>query len=398
MRVALITTEYITEEYFGGGLAHYLARLARTLTSYGHEVEIFTRSTENGTVLDEEVLVHRVRGRIGAIAARALTGAIMPRTIRALDVARRLRGRFLRRHREQPFDVIQAPNCGGCALGLVTERAVPIVTRLSCYEPLWRKASRLRRTWDQVMIERLEVAAMRRSTRVYAPSRFVAEVVRRETGINVDVLEPPFAGWANGPADAGLGEALEAGTYFLFIGQIGFLKGVAVLAESLPIVLKALPRARMVFAGHVDRGPGRVSMLEHVRRRAGAARERIHYLGMLPQPELRAVVSRANVVVLPSLVDNLPNACLEAMAAGRVVIGTQGASFEEVIRHEVSGYLTPVGDAERLARAMLTAWEAEEGRRDELGQAARSRIDLLAPRYTYPKLERYLAGAIETSG
>src|ERR1051326_7456438 len=56
----------------------------------------------------------------------------------------------------------------------------------------------------------------------------------------------------------------------------------------------------------------------------------------------RAALSRYRAsasVVLPSLIDNLPNSCLEAMGLGRVVIGTKGTSFEELITDEANGFL-----------------------------------------------------------
>ncbi len=43
--------------------------------------------------------------------------------------------------------------------------------------------------------------------------------------------------------------------------------------------------------------------------------------------------------------DNFPNACIEAMYFSKVVIGTDGASFEQLITHGKNGLLCRIGDS-----------------------------------------------------
>ncbi len=45
------------------------------------------------------------------------------------------------------------------------------------------------------------------------------------------------------------------------------------------------------------------------------------------------------VLFLPSRIDNLTNTCIESMALGKVVIGTQGAIFEQLIEDGVNCFL-----------------------------------------------------------
>jgi glycosyltransferase involved in cell wall biosynthesis len=92
-------------------------------------------------------------------------------------------------------------------------------------------------------------------------------------------------------------------------------------------------------------------------------------------------------VVLPSLVDNLPNACLEAMALGKPVIGTSGASFEELLTDGISGFLVPPGDPRALADRIIAVWDRPD--LDSIGEAARRRAGELAPDRTIPLLEEH---------
>ena len=71
----------------------------------------------------------------------------------------------------------------------------------------------------------------------------------------------------------------------------------------------------------------------------------------------REVIKRyGSVVVLPSLIDNFPNACLEAMGLGKVVIGTVGTSFDELISEGTTGFLVSPNNPEALADKIISAW------------------------------------------
>ena len=51
MRIALVTTEFITEPVFDGGLANYLHRLALSLKLFGHTPVIFVTADHHETFL-----------------------------------------------------------------------------------------------------------------------------------------------------------------------------------------------------------------------------------------------------------------------------------------------------------------------------------------------------------
>ena len=63
--------------------------------------------------------------------------------------------------------------------------------------------------------------------------------------------------------------------------------------------------------------------------------------------------------MLPSLADNLPNAVAESLALSVPVIGSRGASIDEMVEHGRSGELVPLGDVEALADALVRAWRGE---------------------------------------
>ena len=77
---------------------------------------------------------------------------------------------------------------------------------------------------------------------------------------------------------------------------------------------------------------------------------RVHFLGY--RRDTAALLHRADVFVLPSLVEGLPLSVLEAMAAGVPVVATDIPGTREAVEHEVTGLLVPVRDPEALAAAI----------------------------------------------
>ena len=73
-------------------------------------------------------------------------------------------------------------------------------------------------------------------------------------------------------------------------------------------------------------------------------------------------------VILPSLVENLSNACIEAMYFERVVIGTDGVSYEQLIDDGISGLLCKPNDADSLLEKMNEAASMSETQKRKLGK------------------------------
>jgi glycosyltransferase involved in cell wall biosynthesis len=394
MRIAFLTSEYVTEKNFDGGLAQYLSRVAGGLSLRGHEVEIFVRSDVTETVVMEGVTVHRLRWKAWRWRVlNRLTAAKLLHSIEALALSHALAEALKARHRKKPFDVVQASSYSACGLFASFDRSLPVVVRISSYEPAWRQNYRRRLSVDQRLAEELERQAMAGCRALYAPSRLLADICSRAVKRTVEVIRPPFM-LDHGDLDVSVYEReLQGKKYLLFFGTLGLLKGGEALAQSLPGILRRYGDMYFVFAGKVlsDRSGG--DMLDHIRREAGDVAGRIIALGVLPQAQLRPVIERAQGVVLPSLVDNLPNALLESMALGKVVIGTRGASFDEMIEDGVSGRLVGRDAPGELSAVMEQVWNMPEADRQRIGAGARERIAALSPELSCARLEEFFEKA-----
>lgn len=388
MRIALVTSELPGAQAAPcGGLGHYVQRLAAALAAGGHEAEVFVPADPGA---DLPAGVHAV-GRGWPPLARWCARAAAHRLDLPIDClvqSRALGAALARRHAQRPFAVAQFAHLGATAFGC--PRGLPAVVRLSGWQPIWAAAGDGAVGGVQAdLTHRLEAAALRRARLVYAPSHHLAAAVGAAVGRRVAVLENPFALECE-PAPA---PVLE-GRYVLTCGTISRLKGATTIARCAAAVLRADPGLRWVLAGR----EAQAGSLERIRAAAGADAARVLHLPHLGHPELYRLMRDAAVVALPSLVDNLPNTCLEALALGACVVGTQPTGMEQVIADGISGFLVPAGDDRALARAVLRALGLDAPARAAIGQAARRRMQELRPELQVPRLiglYRRAAGVVD---
>ena len=82
----------------------------------------------------------------------------------------------------------------------------------------------------------------------------------------------------------------------------------------------------------------------------------IIWLPALQKKELYAVLKQSTAAVLPSRVDNLPNTVIESFFLNVPVIGSNGASIDELVKEGLNGALIEIGDINHLAEVMKKAW------------------------------------------
>ena len=241
MRIAFVTTEYVSETECDGGLAHYLHRVSLSLRQLGHEPVVFVTSSKNERLFHDGIEVHRVNGTSFFIKVLdRLTFRRFRRVLSWLNQSLNLNRAIERCHRETPISVIQYSSF--MATGIFRNKDIPSVVRLSSYSPLWRCGyERETLTMDVRLSEFIERAAFMRGDGIYSPSRLIARIVEEECGKPVRAIEPPFI------LDQKLFQSeiyerkLEGKKYLLFFGAVGALKGVTLIADIVQPLLERYP-------------------------------------------------------------------------------------------------------------------------------------------------------------
>ena len=82
--------------------------------------------------------------------------------------------------------------------------------------------------------------------------------------------------------------------------------------------------------------------------------EQVKTIGLIPPKNITEHYAKADVIIIPSMEEGLPNVSVEAGASGCAVIGTRVGGIPEVIIHNETGLIVEPGDENSLTEAMLT--------------------------------------------
>lgn len=135
----------------------------------------------------------------------------------------------------------------------------------------------------------------------------------------------------------------EHGEYLLSVGHLIERKGHHIAIEALA----GLPRVRLLIAG----GGPEEGALRNLALRLGVD-ERVKWVGLVPQVDLRWWYSAADALVLCSSREGWANVLLEAMACGTPAIATHIWGTPEVVSRAAAGVLMK----SRSAGALVEAW------------------------------------------
>lgn len=146
-------------------------------------------------------------------------------------------------------------------------------------------------------------------------------------------------------------------------GGIDPRKGYGLLLQALKHVSNSIPKIELIIFGQIT--PENSPDLGYS----------IHYTGHFHDDvSLQLLYSAVDVMVIPSLQDNLPNTGKEALACGTPVVAFDTCGLPDIVDHEVTGYLAREFDPEDLAKGI--EWIlADKARLHELGYNARLKAE-----------------------
>ena len=159
-----------------------------------------------------------------------------------------------------------------------------------------------------------------------------------------------------------------------FVGRLEKRKGIETLAAAIPAVLNAVPEAKFRFIGAALHHP--TSWLPYdqwIRERLPQWADRLEFPGKYPLGRMAEAYAGLDICVFPSLWENFPNVCLEAMAAARAVVASSGGGMSEMLENGRAGRLFASGDSASLAREIVFLLRSPE-ERIRLGEIARKRL------------------------
>jgi glycosyltransferase involved in cell wall biosynthesis len=149
-------------------------------------------------------------------------------------------------------------------------------------------------------------------------------------------------------------------------GRLSPEKGHRYLIEAMSSILAGRKNIILLIFGD---GPRR-DELTRLARKLGCSGS-IYFVGFVP--DFSQLLEQIDLFVLPSLSEGLPNVVLEALAAGKPVVGTAVGGVPELIANGETGLLVPPRDSGQLAQAITKLLDDRTLAR-RLGQAGQELV------------------------
>jgi glycosyltransferase involved in cell wall biosynthesis len=177
------------------------------------------------------------------------------------------------------------------------------------------------------------------------------------------------------------------GESLLFVGRLAAVKGVPILLDVLPDLLKTHPKLTLTLIGD---GPDRAALEQQVQ--SLGLGDCVTFLGYRNQDEVAEALMTTDVFVLPSFAEGVPVVLMEAMAAGVPVVTTQIAGVPELVKQAHTGFLVPPGDGPALAEAVDRLLQ-DNSERMAMGDLARDTVDI---EYNVRRETRWLSDLMQS--
>lgn len=399
MHICYISQEYPPDTGWGG-IGRYTRTMAQAMARLGHSVDVITRSLSfDYAYLDEGVRVHR-------IAQPQLSSSVPISRARALAVyayAYKVLQKVVELHRMFPFDVVEFPEFEAEGFALVQEFArVPLVVRLHTPTALTAQYNGRAMDAGDVLVDAMERYSVTRATFVTAPSRFVVDQVERLWGVSLDakVIPNPVDPVFFRPREPGV-KRLIPPPVVLFVGRLEPRKGPKSVLLSVSRVAKVFPDVRFVFVGRdTNLGPGGTSYLKYLQEMVsgtGISRRNLRFVLSAGPSEVARYLRNADVVVAPSLIENLPYVALEAMACGIPTVIGKNSGLREFIGEDEAVFIDPQSPTE-VSEAIVSLL-ANPGWREQLGAKAREAvIRLFDPAAIATEMAEWYEGLLSKKG
>ena len=367
-----------------GGTPRQVGLQARALARLGHDVIVVTRRRDRSWPREERldgVRVHRI-GRPG----RGRAGELLALVTLALWLVRR-------RRRIGVLAPVMWPDSqlAAFAARLLPRTVTVWAIRGEAETVLARRSGPLRR-----LLVRLRHATLGRTAHVVLTPAMAHELdglgLRHPTVIPVPVecghFRPPAAEERRrARARLGIGDDAFVAVY---VGHLESRKAVDRLVEALGLLARTVPAARLLLVGGA-RGTAEDTEIA-LRGLAGrlGLDEAVAFCGVQRDP--RPFLWAADVLVLPSVREGMPNSLLEAMACGLPCVAPASAGGDELLDPE-TGIVPPSNEPAELEGALVRLAESSL-LRARLGAAACKRVqryDVDAVARQYDELFRRVA-------
>ena len=377
MKCWLLTTEY--PPFFGGGIGTYAHHTARMLNQAGEDVTVFVPGKgetpyaihiEDG-IRVVQVNMHRTpeAACLGPVARQSYEFAMTVRDLIRLD--------------GKP-DVIESQEYQGLPYFLLQLKwlrypeldGIPVLLTIHAPAFLYLKANRdSTYRFPNYWTEEMEWSCIAGADRIISPSAYILDEIRRTGPLpesRISIVHNPYL--VDKPASR---PRFERGK-LVFWGKLSAQKGAFELLkymaqlwdDGFPYDLTMIGGKDIVY--HPDQRT--MGQILEDRYADYVHRGLLYFAGKIEPSAMEARLSGAHIIIIPSTLDNLPYALIEAMSLGKVVLASVQGGHRELIRDGETGFLFDHDNPGSFKEQLLRILDMEEPALRAIGEAASAHI------------------------
>lgn len=386
LRLKILLATYWPYPHTGGVTTH-LQGMSSRLEDLGHEVEVFAQHpnlshyylVKEGRMISKQPLLVQAEATVIERMKQeqiSLTSWLMRKEIEKVAF-----GLACIQANLGPYDIIHAHDIYASAQCAMHKPAhVPLIASIhGCLATEWvvNEEIRYRTALERAYLVCEEYRGVMSADRLIVPSRWLTHRLE-ELGVSHASTEHITYG-------------LNQETYAHSM-SLPLLEAVPVQAHGEDKLVIACPARLVAIKGHVyllralaklhhsgrqfvcwiiGDGMLRKTLEEHI---ATLGLEASVYL-LGKRKDIPQLLSRADIVVLPSLQDNLPYSIIEAQSAGKPVVASGVGGIVEMIRDGVDGFLVEPANADMLYQKLAVLIDDPALRHRQSQQALAKRTD-----------------------
>ncbi|MCF4102131.1 glycosyltransferase family 4 protein [Gillisia sp. M10.2A] len=356
MHIGFITTEYPHNELpSSGGLGTSIKNLAEALVVEGVKVSVFVVGTEIKNSFQENAInFHFIKRYKVPLLTWFVTRKHYQKEISKIV-------------KNDKIDILEAPDWTGITAFMNFK--IPLIIRCNGSDAYFCHLEGRKQKWKNYWFEK---NALKNADAVLAASNFTGkitsqlfsldnEIITIYNGIDTKVFNPLCI------------EVKE--NSILYFGTIIRKKGVFELAKAFNILKVRNPEVVLKLIGKdsEDIFQEESSLELFYKMIDSKFLKDISYSSHLPYEEIKAEISKAGVVVLPSFAEAFPMTWLEAMAMGKALVTSNIGWAKEMMLNGVTGFMVDPKDHEVFADRINTLL-VDDNLNINLGKQARSRV------------------------
>jgi glycosyltransferase involved in cell wall biosynthesis len=324
MHIVFITSEFPTRGLPHGGVGTFVKFLSKNLVQRDIRVSVigFYKSGAKEEASEEEgVSVYRLPSSRW-------------RTFRFLDHAIRINKALASLYFKHKIDIVESAELGLAFIRKI--RTVKYVIRMHGGHHFFSQAEKRKISHWRGFQEKRSFA---KADALVGVSRYVVD--HTATYMNFDPVATPVIFNPVNPEKfhrADPAKIVEG--RIVFVGTVCEKKGIRQLVMAMPEICRQVPKAHLMIAGRDWFFSSGLSYIEYLRGFIDPiVKDRITFLGSLPNTEVPALIESAEVCAYPSHMEAMPLSWLEGLAMGKAVVASNTGPGPEVITDGETGLL-----------------------------------------------------------